>query len=87
MPTDPGYADMAFPGKPQAFVMTPTRELALQITEDLKDASTVRQARILTVYGGVGYEPQLDAPSRPVSTWSWALPAACSTWSIAGRWT
>ncbi|RXW33257.1 RNA helicase [Propioniciclava flava] len=61
VPTDPGYADMAFPGKPQAFVMTPTRELALQITEDLKDASTVRQARILTVYGGVGYEPQLDA--------------------------
>lgn len=59
--SDPGYADLAHPGKPQAFVMTPTRELALQITGDLEDASTVRKARILTVYGGVGYEPQLDA--------------------------
>lgn len=59
--TDPGYADLPHPGKPQAFIMTPTRELALQITGDLKDASAVRKARILTVYGGVGYEPQLDA--------------------------
>ena len=59
--TDPGYADLKYPGKPQALVMTPTRELALQITDDLKDASQVRHARILTVYGGVGYEPQLDA--------------------------
>lgn len=61
VPSDPGYADLAHPGKPQAFIMTPTRELALQITGDLKDASAVRKARILTVYGGVGYEPQLDA--------------------------
>ncbi len=59
--SDPEYADMAHPGKPQAFIMTPTRELALQITGDLEDASRVRKARILTVYGGVGYEPQLDA--------------------------
>ncbi|NLE18980.1 MAG: DEAD/DEAH box helicase, partial [Propioniciclava sp.] len=61
VPTDPGYADLKYPGKPQALIMTPTRELALQITGDLKDASQVRHARILTVYGGVGYEPQLEA--------------------------
>ncbi|MFV0407857.1 MAG: DEAD/DEAH box helicase [Propioniciclava sp.] len=61
VPTDPAYADLKDPGKPQALVMTPTRELALQITDDLKDASAIRHARILTVYGGVGYEPQLDA--------------------------
>ncbi len=61
VPTDEGYADLKHPGKPQALVMTPTRELALQITDDLKDASQVRHARILTVYGGVGYEPQLEA--------------------------
>jgi len=64
--SDAGYADLKYPGKPQALVMTPTRELALQITEDLKDASQVRHARILTVYGGVGYEPQLDALERGV---------------------
>ena len=61
VPTDAGYADLKAPGKPQALVMTPTRELALQITNDLLNASRVRHARILTVYGGVGYEPQLDA--------------------------
>jgi len=61
VPTDPGYADLAHPGKPQALIMTPTRELALQVTKDLEIASTVRHARVLTVYGGVGYEPQLDA--------------------------
>ena len=55
VPTDPGYAELERPGLPQALVMAPTRELALQM------ASTVRKARVLTVYGGVGYEPQLDA--------------------------
>ncbi|WP_425308704.1 DEAD/DEAH box helicase [Ammonicoccus fulvus] len=46
---------------PQALVVAPTRELALQVAKDLEIASTVRRARVLTVYGGVGYEPQLDA--------------------------
>ncbi len=61
VPTDPEYADLLVPGAPQALVMCPTRELALQVARDLADASTVREARVLTVYGGVGYEPQLDA--------------------------
>ncbi|HSE08336.1 MAG TPA: DEAD/DEAH box helicase, partial [Nocardioidaceae bacterium] len=39
----------------------PTRELALQVTNDLKTAAADRGTRILTVYGGVGYETQLDA--------------------------
>ncbi|WP_203567028.1 DEAD/DEAH box helicase [Aestuariimicrobium ganziense] len=53
--------EWAHPGKPQALVMCPTRELALQVARDLEIASSVRKARVLTVYGGVGYEPQLDA--------------------------
>ena len=61
VPTDEGYADMPFQGLPQALVMAPTRELALQVTRDLDVASSVRKARILTVYGGVGYETQLEA--------------------------
>ncbi len=56
---DPGYADSPTAGLPQALVMCPTRELALQVTRDLEVASTVRQARVLTVYGGVGYDTQL----------------------------
>lgn len=61
VPTDPGYSELAHPGLPQALVMCPTRELALQVTGDLEVAAAVRKARILTVYGGVGYEVQLDA--------------------------
>ena len=41
--------------------MAPTRELALQVSSDLTKAATVLGARILTIYGGVGYDEQLDA--------------------------
>ncbi len=60
-PHDPDYLDLAAPGKPQALVIAPTRELALQVSNDLKLAGADRGSRVLTVYGGVGYEPQLDA--------------------------
>ncbi|MCH1866486.1 DEAD/DEAH box helicase [Nocardioides sp. CFH 31398] len=56
----PEYADLA-EGKPQALVVAPTRELALQVSSDLHLASEDIGLRVLTVYGGVGYEPQLDA--------------------------
>nr|WP_280953306.1 DEAD/DEAH box helicase [Acidipropionibacterium timonense] len=61
LPGDPGWDDLAGQGKPQALVMCPTRELALQVSRDIATAATVRGARVLTVYGGVGYEPQIDA--------------------------
>jgi superfamily II DNA/RNA helicase len=60
-PHDPDYADLAAPGKPQALVVAPTRELALQVSNDLALAGADRGTRVLTVYGGVGYEPQLEA--------------------------
>jgi superfamily II DNA/RNA helicase len=59
-PSDRDYAEAAEPGKPQALVVVPTRELAVQVTADLETASTVRKVRILTVYGGRAYEPQID---------------------------
>jgi superfamily II DNA/RNA helicase len=59
-PTDPAYADMP-QGKPQALIVAPTRELALQVSSDLALASKDLGLRVLTVYGGVPYEPQLDA--------------------------
>ena len=60
-PHDPDFSDLAAPGKPQALVVAPTRELALQVSNDLRTAAADRGTRILTVYGGVGYEPQLEA--------------------------
>ncbi|HNI70213.1 MAG TPA: DEAD/DEAH box helicase [Marmoricola sp.] len=60
-PHDPDYLELAAPGKPQALVVAPTRELAIQVSSDLNLAGSDRGLRILTVYGGVPYEPQLDA--------------------------
>jgi len=60
-PHDPDHADLAAPDKPQALVVAPTRELALQVAGDLKLAGADRGTRVLTVYGGVGYDQQLDA--------------------------
>ena len=59
-PHDPDYAELAAPDKPQALVIAPTRELALQVSGDLKLAGVNRGTRVLTVYGGVGYDTQLD---------------------------
>ncbi|MEU4194763.1 DEAD/DEAH box helicase [Kribbella sp. NPDC026611] len=60
-PGEADYEELAAPGKPQALVVTPTRELTVQVAKDLEIASTVRTVRVLTIYGGVAYEPQLDA--------------------------
>ncbi|MEU4394699.1 DEAD/DEAH box helicase [Kribbella sp. NPDC023855] len=59
-PGEADYEELAAPGKPQALVVTPTRELTIQVAKDLTTASTVRSVRILTIYGGVAYDPQLD---------------------------
>ncbi len=39
----------------------PTRELAIQVADDLRTAAVNMRARVLTVYGGRAYEPQIDA--------------------------
>ncbi|MDR6891467.1 DEAD/DEAH box helicase [Falsarthrobacter nasiphocae] len=58
--SDARYADLAVPGAPQALVVAPTRELAVQVSEDLSRASAKRDVRIATIYGGRAYEPQIE---------------------------
>ncbi|MGW5239591.1 DEAD/DEAH box helicase [Monashia sp. NPDC004114] len=60
-PGDEGYAGLARPGKPQALAVAPTRELAVQVAGDLERAGKRRGIRVLTVYGGRAYEPQIEA--------------------------
>lgn len=60
-PGEEGYDQMAHPGKPQALVVVPTRELAVQVAGDLATASSRRSVRVLQVYGGRAYEPQIAA--------------------------
>ena len=54
---DSDFEDLAAPGKPQALIVAPTRELTLQVSKDLTMAGKDRGIRVLTVYGGVPYEP------------------------------
>ncbi|QBI52603.1 DEAD/DEAH box helicase [Streptomonospora litoralis] len=46
--------------RPRTLVVVPTRELAIQVAADLTTAGKRTGARILTVYGGRAYEPQID---------------------------
>lgn len=47
--------------KPQALIVCPTRELALQVSTDIQQAGEKLGIRVLSVYGGRAYEPQIDA--------------------------
>jgi len=49
------------PGKTRALILTPTRELAAQILEDLKDLTVHTPITGASVYGGVGMGPQEHA--------------------------
>ena len=59
LPGAPGAA-------PQALVVAPTRELAVQVSADLAAAGSKLGARVLTIYGGRAYEPQIEALRRGV---------------------
>ncbi|MDM7854196.1 DEAD/DEAH box helicase [Cellulomonas sp. MW4] len=65
-PGEPGYDELAGPGKPQALVVVPTRELAVQVAGDLATASARRTVRVVQVYGGRAYEPQIEALNHGV---------------------
>ncbi|MFI9782383.1 DEAD/DEAH box helicase [Kitasatospora sp. NPDC051984] len=51
---------------PQALIVVPTRELCTQVTNDLQTAGKVRNVRVLAVYGGRAYEPQVEALKKGV---------------------
>ena len=52
--------------RPKALILAPTRELAAQICEELTQLGALRDCRVASFYGGVGFGPQLDALRRGV---------------------
>jgi superfamily II DNA/RNA helicase len=54
------------PGQPRALVLSPTRELALQIRTTLEPLGHVRKRKVLAIYGGMSYDPQRRALKRGV---------------------
>lgn len=51
---------------PRALIVTPTRELALQIDGVARQASKYTKHHVAALYGGVGYQPQAKAMRRGV---------------------
>ncbi len=67
-PNTPEYADLspAEQKAPKALVVVPTRELCVQVTSDLTQAGAELGVRLLAVYGGRAYEPQVEALAKGV---------------------
>ena len=56
-----GLAPAARPSAPRGLVVVPTRELAIQVAEDLRTAAALSDISVVTLYGGRAYEPQIEA--------------------------
>jgi ATP-dependent helicase YprA (DUF1998 family) len=82
-------------GTTRALVLAPTRELALQILDDLKGLARHTGVKAAAVHGGVNIGPQEKAfrdgadviiatpgrlPSPALNTWFWMKPTECWTW-------
>ncbi|MDD9824284.1 MAG: DEAD/DEAH box helicase, partial [Gammaproteobacteria bacterium] len=53
-------------GRPRALIVSPTRELAVQIHSDAQALGRYTGLRLALVYGGVDYEQQRDSLRQPV---------------------
>src|SRR5712691_12356075 len=54
-------AERGKPSAPRGLVVVPTRELAIQVADDLRIASKRTDVNVVTLYGGRAYEPQIEA--------------------------
>jgi ATP-dependent RNA helicase RhlE len=53
-------------GHPRALVLTPTRELAAQVEESVRNYGKYLPLRSMVMFGGVGFNPQVSALRKPV---------------------
>ena len=52
--------------RPRALVLTPTRELAAQVHQSIRDYGQALELRSTVIFGGVGMNPQISALRRGV---------------------
>ena len=66
-PFSSGSAARPAPGRPiRALILTPTRELAIQIQESFEAYGKYLPLRSAVIFGGVGQKPQVEALKRGV---------------------
>ena len=54
------------PRKPRALVLVPTRELAVQVADSIKEYGRHMRLNVTMLFGGVGMQPQIDNLRRGV---------------------
>ncbi|MGG6462648.1 DEAD/DEAH box helicase [Solilutibacter silvestris] len=54
------------PRKPRALILVPTRELAVQVSDNLKTYARHLRINVTTLYGGAGMQPQINNLQRGV---------------------
>jgi|SRR5579863_7137708 len=59
LPVLQGMIALPKPGRTRVLVLTPTRELAVQVSENFRLLAKHVSARAIAIYGGVGMEPQI----------------------------
>ena len=52
--------------RPRALILTPTRALAVQVSENLRSYAKYMRLNVTALFGGVGMQPQIDAFRRGV---------------------
>jgi superfamily II DNA/RNA helicase len=52
------------PASPRALIVVPTRELAIQVADDIRLAAANIDVKVVTLYGGRAYEPQIAALAK-----------------------
>jgi ATP-dependent RNA helicase RhlE len=50
--------------RPSALILVPTRELAVQVTEEMHDIAAARNLRVAPIYGGVSIDKQAQRASK-----------------------
>ena len=60
----------ARPKQPRVLVLTPTRELAMQVEESVRTYGKHLPLTSLSIFGGVGINPQIHARARASTFWS-----------------
>lgn len=61
-----GVADTSRPGHPRGLVLAPTRELAGQILATIQPLAAAAGLRVMTIFGGVNQNPQVQQLRRGV---------------------
>lgn len=53
----------------QALILAPTRELAMQVAESIKEFSKGLNVQVVTVFGGMPIDRQIKALKKALKSW------------------